>query len=394
MPSNLLLKKFRPSRYIAGITVIWGVIATLTGITQTYGELLACRILLGVFEAGLFPGFLTYLTLFYNKKELALRVGYLFVAAALAGAVGGLVAYGIGYMDGISGLRGWRWIMILEGIPSVILGICCWIFLPNDPDSAKFLTSDDRLFMIMRRERDVGQTASAQKFHWADVKEGALDWRVWTFCISQFGTDTMLYGFSTFLPTIISGMGKWTRPQAQALTVPVYSVGAASYLAVAWLSDRTQQRGLYSCIFAVVSIIGYGLLMSPAGAAVHYTGCFLVAVGLYIAVGLPLAWLPTNLPRYGKRTFATGLQLTLGNISGIMAPFLYPTLEGPRFLMGHGVTLALVGWAGINFAIMSLYYIRENKTRASGQRDSSVEGKTEAEINEMGDRNPRFMFTY
>ena len=107
LPSNIILKHYvRPSRWIAFITTAWGIIATLTGLTQNFGGLVACRLLLGLFEGGLFPGLVVYLTYFYTKQEFALRVGYLFVAAALAGAFGGLLAYGIGHMDGVAGQRG------------------------------------------------------------------------------------------------------------------------------------------------------------------------------------------------------------------------------------------------------------------------------------------------
>lgn len=107
VPSNLVLKKFKPSRWIAFIAISWGLVASCTGAVQTYGGLLACRLLLGFFEAGLFPGLTVYLTFWYTKKEIALRVGYLFVSAAFAGAFGGLLAYGIGFLDGAHGLRGW-----------------------------------------------------------------------------------------------------------------------------------------------------------------------------------------------------------------------------------------------------------------------------------------------
>lgn len=350
------------------------------------------------------------MTLFYNKRAIALRVGYLFVAAAIAGAVGGLIAYGIGFMDGVGGYRAWRWIFIIEGIPSIVVGIMFWIFMPNDLDTSHFMSLEDRAFLVMRREREVGQTASAQKFHWDDVKEGASDWKIWSFCIAQFGADTMLYGFSIFLPvsatpnhhergrlmfckTIIHGIGAWTVPQAQALTIPVYTLGAVTYLVVAWISDKSQQRALYTCLFCAVSIIGYGLLISNSGSKAHYTGCFLVAMGLYVAVGIPLAWMPTNLPRYGKRTFATGLQVAIGNASGIMAPFLYPATDGPRYVKGHGVTLALVGFAAVVYASMSGWLRRENRARMAFKRDDLMEGKTEDEINEIGDRNPRFLYT-
>jgi MFS family permease len=115
VPSNLMLKHFTPSRYIAVLTIAWGIISTLTGVVQSFGGLVACRLLLGLAEGGLFPGLTVYLTMFYTKKELALRIGYLFVSSAIAGACGGLLAYGIGFMDGIAGLSGWRWIFIIEG---------------------------------------------------------------------------------------------------------------------------------------------------------------------------------------------------------------------------------------------------------------------------------------
>jgi MFS family permease len=116
IPSNMLLKRFTASRWIAFITAGWGIVATLTGVVQSYGGLIACRLILGLLEGGLFPGLTVYLTMFYTKKELALRIGYLFVSSALAGACGGLLAYGIGFMDGIGGYSGWRWVFIIEGL--------------------------------------------------------------------------------------------------------------------------------------------------------------------------------------------------------------------------------------------------------------------------------------
>ncbi|KAJ5542683.1 Major facilitator superfamily domain general substrate transporter, partial [Penicillium sp. DV-2018c] len=393
VPSNLVLKKLRPSRYIAMIAVAWGIIATLTGITQNYAGLIACRILLGVVEAGLFPGFITYLTLFYSKREIALRTSYLFSSAAVAGAFGGLLAYGIGFMDGIAGLRGWRWIMIIEGIPTVLLGVVTWFALADDPDTAYYLNKEERALVARRRSRYIGQTESAQKFHWADVKEGVLDWKIWAFSIGQFGVDTMLYGYSTFLPTIIKGMGKWTTAEVQALTIPCYALGAIAYLIVAWLSDRTQQRALFICLFSVISVVGYGILISDSSSGVHYFGALMVALGLYVAVGLPLAWLPTNLPRYAKRTYATGLQLTFGNISGVMSPFLYPNSEGPRFVRGNAVTLALVGFAGVVYGGMWFSYRVINRRRVQGLEDEKIASLSDQEIQEMGDRNPRFLYS-
>lgn len=176
--------------------------------------------------------------------------------------------------------------------------------------------------MTVRRARQLGQTDSAQEMHKADVVLGLKDWKVWAFCAAQFGADTMLYGYSTFLPTIIASIGHWTSAQVQALTIPCYCLGAVTYLVVARLSDTQQLRGVYCVIFGAISVIGYGILLADARPGVHYFGCFVVALGLYVVVGLPLAWLPSNQPRYGKRTTATGLQLMIANCSGIMAPFV------------------------------------------------------------------------
>lgn len=115
VPSNLLLKKFTPSKWLAALAFFWGIVSTMMGLVQSFGGLVACRLVLGLLEGGLFPGLTVYLTLFYTKQELALRIGYLFVSSALAGACGGLLAYAIGFMDGVRGMSGWRWVFILEG---------------------------------------------------------------------------------------------------------------------------------------------------------------------------------------------------------------------------------------------------------------------------------------
>lgn len=148
-------------------------------------------------------------------------------------------------------------------------------------------------------------------------------------------------GYSTFLPTIINDLGRWSVAQVQLLTVPCYFVGAAAYMTTALASDRLQMRGVFCLVFGAVSVVGYAVLMCDVAPAVHYFACFLVAGGLYVVVGLPLAWvsrppssggrpraltrdhqLPSNSPRYGKRTTATGLQLSLGNCAGILSAFI------------------------------------------------------------------------
>ena len=224
---------------------------------------------------------------------------------------------------GISGQRGWRWIMILEGLPTFVLGVALWWLLPDSPETAYFLSPSEKSLMAIRHARQSGYTTSASEFHWRDVRAGLKDWKIYTFCVGQFGADTMLYGYSIFLPTIIRGINPtYSTATVQALTIPCYTLGAISCLLVARLSDRQQRRGMYAVLFGLISIVGYALLMSDSSSGVHYAGCFLIAMGLHVVVGLPLAWLAANNPRYGKRATATGLQLTVGNCGGIMASFV------------------------------------------------------------------------
>lgn len=173
-------------------------------------------------------------------------------------------------MDGVAGQRGWRWILILEGIPTFVLGIATFFVLADDPEHAYYLSVEDKQLISLRRERQVGQTKSAEEFHKKDVYLGLKDWKVYAFCVGQFGGDSMLYGYSTFLPTIIKALGRWTSAQAQALTIPCYCVGAITYLVVARMSDSQQRRGLYTIIFGLISIVGYGVLISNSSVDVRY----------------------------------------------------------------------------------------------------------------------------
>ncbi|SMR49489.1 unnamed protein product [Zymoseptoria tritici ST99CH_1A5] len=392
LPSNWIMKHYvRPSRWIPSITIAWGFVATFSGLVHSYAGLIVCRLLLGITEAGLFPGMVVYLTFFYTKQELALRTAFLFVSAAIAGSVGGLLAYGIGHMDGVGGYSGWRWIYILEGIPTIAVGVTAWFVLADEPDTAYYLNEDERNLVRARRAAQMGVM---ETFQWEDARKALKDWKTYAFAVAQFCNACMLYTYSTFLPTIIQQiMPEAGRATTQLLTMPCYATGAIVYICLAWVSDWKQMRGPIAAVMGCVSAAGYATLLSRGPPGVLYFGCFLVAAGIYITLGLNIAWLNTNNPRYGKRTTASATQIMLGNIAGVVAPFLYPTNDKPYFTQGHAVNLSLVGLGAITFASLSLYLNWENKQRALGKRDHLMEGKTEEEILAMGDENPRYRFT-
>jgi hypothetical protein len=121
----------------------------------------------------------------------------------------------------------------------------------------------------------------------------------------------------------------------QALTVPIYTLGGLTYLACSWYSDRIQQRGPFAMASITLCILGYILLIANINPEASFAGCFIVAIGLYTAAGTPFSWGPVNNPRYGKRAIASGIQLTIGNASGVAAPFLFSTGDSPRFVPGY-----------------------------------------------------------
>jgi hypothetical protein len=331
--------------------------------------------------------------MFYNKSNIALRVSYFFATSAISGAAGGLVAYGIGFMDGTAGWRAWRWIILINGIPTILTGLVIPFVLPNSPQTAKFLTDDDKKTLLLLREAQMGQTESAQQLHWPDVKQAMLDWKVYAFGLTQFANNLMLYSFSIFLPTIIRQIGDWSVAEVQLLTVPVYGLGAITYIVCSRISDITQIRGPFAAGGQFICAIGYCMLIANRGVGVSFAGCFLVGMGCYVSNGTPVAWLTTNYPRYGKRAYASGVQLSMGNSAGVAAPFLFTNAMAPAYRPGYGATIGALAFAMSTMTILHLYYRTMNKRREEGKQDWKMEGKTEQEVAEMGDLSPRFRYT-
>ncbi|KAG8526552.1 uncharacterized protein KY384_008753 [Bacidia gigantensis] len=324
IPSTIWLRTLRPARFINAIAVAWGIIATLTGLTQNYGGFIVCRLLLGAAEGPLFPCLVVYMISFYTRQELAVRFGYLISGAAMAGAVGGLIAYGVGYMDKLHEMRAWRWLLILEGLPSICLGVFGWFFLADGPESAWYLTPAQRGIVVRRRVRDQREasTASAQSLNKADIIAAFKDWKVWAFCVENFGGDIQLFSYSIFLPTIIQSINPdWSTLVVQALTVPCFVWCTVVYFAAAFVSDRIQHRASFILFGFTMSIIGHIMLIAGKSVAVLYLACYVIATGLFI-LGIALAWLPSNLPRYGKRSAGVAMQIALGNSAGIPAPYV------------------------------------------------------------------------
>lgn len=194
-----MLKKLRPSRWLPTIMVAWGLVMTLMGLVQDYKGLLIARIFLGVTEAGLFPGVAYYLTMWYCRHEIQFRQAMFFSAASVAGAFSGLLAFAISKMDGVGGLQGWRWIFILEGILTVLVACASFFLLYDFPETASFLTEEEREFVIYRLkyQGDVGakmaergaHVAEADEFDWKYLRQAFGDWQIYVNIIVYWGVS-------------------------------------------------------------------------------------------------------------------------------------------------------------------------------------------------------------
>lgn len=242
VPCNIILKMMKPAHWIAIMmfavcipwpqkqnlaadrTAQWGVVMTLTGLVNSFAGLVIARFFLGVAESGFFPAAAFLLTLWYKRYEVQKRLAVFYAACSLSGAFGGLLAFAIEKMDGIGNIAGWKWIFIIEGLFPVVCAFFVWFFLPNSPETARFLTPEERRFLVERLARETGYSAGRvtnnEKIQWRHIKDAFKEWRIYALMIIYSGVSIGVYGFTATLPTVINDLG-YTAAKAQLMTIPV-----------------------------------------------------------------------------------------------------------------------------------------------------------------------------
>ena len=405
VPSNVALRLTSPRLWLPTLTLVWGIVATLLGVTQNLNGFFAARFFLGVAESGLFPGVVFYLSMWYKREEQHFRISLFFSAASLAGAFGGILAYvrpprkfvvllligifqGIAKMKGVGGLDGWRWIFILEGIVTVLVSLISYFFVVNYPSTAKNITEKERDAILARLASNSDATRD-EKFSWKNVINALSDPKVLLYGLGFHTMSLPLYTLSLFLPTIIKDLG-YTAAQAQLLTVPPYAVAFVLTIAVAVASEKLKLRAPFIAGPAAVAIIGYIILLSDRGAGVSYLGTIFAAAGIYPATAIVLSWPANNVSGQTKRCTANALQVSIGNLGAVLGTQLYRSTDGPRYFLGHGFAL---GYLCANLVVVgSLWLVlrAENRKRERGEKDYKLEGFDENEW--LGDEDPRWRF--
>jgi MFS family permease len=374
-------------RMIPALMFCWSLVIIGSGFMHNAGELYTTRLLLGVFEAGMYPCLSLYLTTFYKPSEQALRVSYMFVSAALSGAFGGLFAYALLKMDGVAGYAGWRWLYIIEGCASVVVSIFVYLFLPNSCETARFLTEEDKKLMRVRAALMTRYNGNSV-MEFSEIKKGLLDVKTWLGCWSQFWADICSFGFSTFLPLIIKSFG-FDTVTTQLLLIPVYFWAAGLYTAISWLSDKYRKRALFMVPAALVTAVGYAINVGSSTKGALYFSTFLIGPGIYIIVGINSTWVLNCHAGYYKRATAIGLNQSLGNCAGIVVGQIFKSKVNGKYLLGLSFSLGAVCLAAIGHVVQAYYLNRQNKKRDSLSKE---ERARQIEQGKIGDSHPDFRY--
>ncbi|KIW94130.1 uncharacterized protein Z519_05446 [Cladophialophora bantiana CBS 173.52] len=276
-PANFVMRKVGPASFLGTIGFCWGVLTIGMGFCKTWGELLLCRIIFGMFEGGLFPGLIYLLSCWYVRHEVQVRFSGFYGAGMLVSGLSNLLAYGLSKANGLSGLGGWSWIFIFgkpilmetfsyflspmipdtdptfsaEGITTCVVAIVVLVFLIDFPDKAvrpsklgfrRFQTPNEATVILARIERDRGD-AIPEKFSPQVVFNHLKDWKIWEYCVLLLCNNTVAYSFAYFLPLILhSGMG-YSIPMTYTLIFPPYVLAAIWMFIAAYIGDRFMIRG-------------------------------------------------------------------------------------------------------------------------------------------------------
>ena len=315
VPSNVLLKKFGARMWIARIMISWGVISACMIFVKGERSFYAMRFLLGLAEAGFFPGVIFYLTLWYPSKLRASRTAWFVAAIAVSGVVGNPISGWI--MDKLSGamnLAGWQWLFLSEGVPSVIVGIWVIFYLDSSIEEAKWLTTQDKVLLtnnLLAEDKHKTEHKLADAF-----KSG----KVWVLCAIYFTLMIGLYGIAFWLPTIVKAFGIKGYFGVGLVTAIPYGVAVIGMILLSMHSDKTGERRLHYVFNVTAGAIG--LILSGIFASNPTLAIIFLSIGTLGVIGsMPLFWpLPSAFLAGTAAAAGIGIVNSVGNLGGYFGP--------------------------------------------------------------------------
>ncbi len=315
VPSNLILQRVGARRWIARIMVTWGAVSAATMLVRRAETFYLVRFLLGVSEAGFFPGMILYLTYWFPPDERGRAVARFMTATAVAGVLGGPLSGGLLALDGAAGLRGWQWLFLAEGVPAVCLGFIVLVVLPDGPADARWLEPAERRWLIEHVR------AEPQPHHAATLRTALVHPRVWLLAALYFALVNSFYGVSLWLPQIVQGFSGLGDTWVGVVSALPYLAAAVAMVLVGAHSDRTGERRWHVAVPALVGAAGLAaaaMLHAPLAA---FAALVVAAVGIWSTLG-PFWALPTAMLHGTGAAAGIALVNSIGNLGGFVGPYL------------------------------------------------------------------------
>jgi MFS transporter, ACS family, tartrate transporter len=337
IPSNLLLHRIGARIWIARILITWGAVAALTGLVRTVQQLYIGRFLLGLAEAGYFPGIILYLTYWFRRREQA-RAFALFITALPVANILGAPASGL-ILDHVHwlGLSSWRWLLILEGIPAIVCGLLTYFLLPSGPQEAKFLTTEEKEWI--RAELASEERQKLHRHHYS-VLQALTNGRVWFLTAIYFSTITGSYVMYFWAPQLVKSVSSGYSNSAVGFLVMIPSlVGLAGMIFVSRSSDRTLERRYHAATPAVVGGIALALLGTTHSLFFSLALLSLLAVGVYSFLA-PFWALPNEFLTGFSAAAGIALINSVGNLGGFAGPWLIGAMSSWTGSIYGGLALA------------------------------------------------------
>ncbi|KZT39296.1 MFS general substrate transporter [Sistotremastrum suecicum HHB10207 ss-3] len=333
IPSNMIINRVkRPSIYIGCCVVLWGLTSGSTSLTQGFSDIMWCRVLIGLPEAAFYPGAMYLLSRWYTRKELAFRSAILYFGSLISMAFSSLMAAAIlANMENVMGIRAWRWLFIIEGAITVVVGISAMYILPDFPHNTRWLTPDERRLAQVRLAEDAGEADedTAGDSAWQGVKDAITDPKVALFSIMMV-TQLLGLSFVNFFPTITATLG-YSTTVTLLIASPPWLVTSIACLFNAWHCDRTGERFFHIAIPWFGVMLGYIICIMTSNTAARYFSLYLMSLG-YAGFALTLVWLSGAIPRPpAKRAAAIGLVNGFGNLGNAVGAYAWKAAWGPLY---------------------------------------------------------------
>ncbi|KAK2772349.1 hypothetical protein FQN53_004615 [Emmonsiellopsis sp. PD_33] len=362
LPSNLVLTRVKPSVYLGGAMILWGVVSTAQAGVKSFGGLMATRICLGLVEAPFFPGVIMLMSSWYTTEELTHRIAWFYSGNALANMFGGLLGAGIlGNLEGARGIAGWRWLFIIEGTVTIAVAIVAMIILPNFPSTSRWLDDEERAYAEWRLLNDAKEADDSKATTlWEGLKMVLVDWRLYVFVLFQH-TSILAQTFQYFFPSIVNTLG-FGKIETLLLTVPVWFLTFLVSLFVTYTSGRTGDRSIHIISLMAISTIGNIIATATTKTGARFFAMFLMPLGAVAAYQIIVSWVATCFPRpMVKRSSAIAICNMVGNTASIYGSYMYPSDDAPQYIPGGTANAVVCVLVALMAVIVRLINVRENK---------------------------------